>query len=143
MLKTNKIVSLILAVVLVVSMFTIAFTSTAALSDGETWTVAGAAGLCGSEWDPGDSNNRMSYNPENGNYEKVFTGIAAGTYEFKVINGIAWDNPEFNLTGSANYGGGNASVTVTADGSTVLVGCDGSKAYVSVTAGGDTPVDPT
>ena len=139
MLKTNKIVSLILAVVLVVSMFTVALTSTSALSEGETWVVAGEAGLCGAEWQmPPSDSNYMSYNPENGNYEITYTGIAAGTYAFKVVNGTVWGDPDYNLEGQANSSG-NASVTVTEDGSTVLVGCDGTKAYVTVTAGGDTP----
>ena len=142
MLKTNKLVSLILAVVLVVSMFTVALTSTSALSDGETWVVAGSGGLCGGEWQmPPSDSNYMSYNPENGNYEIVYNGIAAGTYEFKVVNGTTWGDPDYNLEGQAN-GGANGTVTVTEANSTVLIGCDGSKAYVQVTAGGDTPVVP-
>ena len=72
MLKTNKIVSLILAVVLVFSMFAV---STAALADGEVWTVAGAAGLCGSNWDPADSNNQMTWNADKAIYEKVYEGV--------------------------------------------------------------------
>lgn len=137
MLKTNKFVSLLLAIVLVVSMCTVAITSTAALAEGETWTVVGESGLCGSNWVPNDANNAMTFNAENNTYEKVFTGIAAGTYQFKVLNGTAWDEPDYNLEGQAN-GGANATVTVDADNSTVIVSTDGTKAYVEVKA--DEPV---
>ncbi len=140
MLKTNKIVSLVLAVVLVVSMFTVALTSTSALADGEIHVVAGAAELCGSAWDPSDTNNQMTWNAEKSIYEKVYYNVAAGSYEFKVTTNYGWDNGDFNLTGDAMYGGPNAVATVTEDGSTVTIGFDGTKALLDITAGsGETP----
>ncbi len=153
MLKTNKIVSLVLAVVLVVSMFTVALTSTSALADGEIHVVAGAAELCGSAWDPSDTNNQMTWNAEKGIYEKVYYNVAAGSYEFKVTTNYGWDNGDFNTTGDAMYGGPNAVATVTEDGSTVTIGFDGTKALLDITAGSgdvptpqpssdDTPVEP-
>ena len=138
MLKTNKIVSLILAVVMVFSMFAVA---ASALSEGEVWTVAGADGLCGSMWDPADSSNQMTWNADKGIYEKVYEGVAAGTYEFKVVMGTSWGT-EYNLQGDASMGGGNASVTVDVDGSTVTVGFDGTKALVEVAAP-SAPVETT
>ncbi len=77
-------------------------------------TVAGASGLCGSDWTPADSPNAMTLNGD-GKYEKTFTGIAKGTYEFKVTNG-SWD-----ANWGQSYNGGNASVTVAVAGSSVKV----------------------
>ncbi len=141
MSKTKKIISLVLVAMLVMAMATVALVSTSAMNADEFHVVAGAPELCGSNWDPADTNNQMTYNADKDVYEKVFTNVAAGTYEFKVTTGGAWDNGDFNLTGDAMYGGANASVTVDADGSTVTVGFDGSKALVTVTGATDAPVD--
>ena len=145
MSKTKKIISLVLVAMLVMAMATVAIVSTSAMSADEIHVVAGAAELCGSAWNPADTNNQMTYNAEKDIYEKVFTGVAAGTYEFKVTTNYGWDNGDWNLTGDAMYGGPNASVTVDVDGSTVIVGFNGAHATVEVVAGegGDTPVDPT
>lgn len=62
-----------------------------ATGDGNTYTVAGVAGLCGSEWNPGDTYNDMTFNAETGLYEKTFTGIPAGDYECKVAANHSWD----------------------------------------------------
>lgn len=80
-----------------------------------TFTVAGAAGLCGSEWVPTDSANDMTLNAD-GLYEKVFTNVAAGTYEFKVLANHAW-----TYSWGLNGGSSNASVTVAEAGSTVTI----------------------
>ena len=143
MSKTKKIISLLLTVALVMTMATVAIVSSSALADGEIHVVAGAAELCGSAWDPADTNNQMTWNADKGIYEKVFTNVAAGSYDFKVTTNYAWDQGDFNLDGDAMYGGPNATVTVDADGSTVTVGFDGTKALVEVTAGSDVPVDTT
>ena len=140
MSKTKKIISIVLAALLVMAMATVAVS---AMSADEIHVVAGAAELCGSAWDPADTNNQMTYNAEKDIYEKVFTNVAAGTYEFKVTTNYAWDQGDFNLEGDAMYGGANASVTVDADGSTVTVGFNGSNATVEVTAGSDVPVETT
>ena len=56
-----------------------------------SYTVAGVAALCGSEWNVGDTYNDMKLNPETGLYEKTFKGIPAGDYECKVAADHAWD----------------------------------------------------
>lgn len=99
----------------------------------DTYHVAGAEGLCGVNWDP--SANEMTAKAD-GTWEKQFTDVKAGTYEFKIATNGAWDNGEYNLEGDASSGGSNASVTVDADGSTVVVGFDGTKASVMVLAPG-------
>lgn len=107
-----------------------------------TYNVAGAAGLCGVEWDP--AANQMTDDGD-GTWSITFTGVAAGTYEFKVVQDGAWGNPDYNLEGSAN-GGVNASVTVAVDDATVIIGFDGEKAvveFVTAPATEDQPVvDP-
>lgn len=55
-----------------------------------TYTVAGVAALCGSNWDPADTNNVMTDNGD-GTYTKVYENVAAGSYEFKVTDGT-WNN---------------------------------------------------
>jgi len=88
------------------------------------FTVAGASGLCGTEWDVANTANDMTKN-DGGLYEKVFTNVAAGTYEFKVVLNHSWDK-------SWGVGTGNASVTVAEAGSTVTVTFD--PATMAVTA---------
>lgn len=95
-----------------------------------SYYVAGAEGLCGKNWDPAGS--PMTKN-DDGTYSVTFTGIAAGTYEFKVTNGT-WDD-SWNLEGSANDGAPNASVEVAENDSTVVVTFDGERASVEVKTG--------
>ncbi len=67
-----------------------------------TYVVAGAEGLCGTPaWDAGSEANKMTKLP-GGKYQKVFSNVAAGTYEFKITNGT-WDQ-------SWGVGGSNAKV---------------------------------
>ena len=61
-----------------------------------TYIIAGTAGLCGTEWTPEDTSNKMSLN-EDGLYEKYFIDVPAGTHKFKVTNG----------TWSSSWGGGD------------------------------------
>ena len=56
-----------------------------------TYTVAGVAGLCGSEWNVSDTNNDMTYNEETGMFELTITGVPAGSYECKVAANHSWD----------------------------------------------------
>ena len=91
------------------------------------YTVAGAEGLCGVNWDP--AQNVMT-NDGDGTWSITFTGVAAGTYEFKVVENGAWGNPDFNLEGNAAGGGANAKVEVLVDGATVIIGFDGEKAVI-------------
>ena len=49
--------------------------------------VAGSAGLCnGENWNPGAAVNKLVYDEATGEYVKVFSNVAAGTYEFKVAS---------------------------------------------------------
>lgn len=59
-----------------------------AAADG-TYIIAGSKGLCGSEWNPGDSNNAMTKNGDV--YTKTYANVKPGTYEFKVTDG-SWNN---------------------------------------------------
>lgn len=69
-----------------------------------TYTVAGVAGLCGSEWDVADTYNDMTLNEETGLYEKTFTGIPAGDYECKVAQDHSWNQSWGGDTGEfGNY----------------------------------------
>ncbi len=119
----KKLAALVAAVTTVVAMGTTVFAA-------DTYNVAGAEGLCGAGWDP--SQNQMTDNG-NGTWSKEFKDVKAGTYEFKVVLNGTWGT-EYNLEGDASSGGGNASVKVDVDGSTVVVGFDGTKATVKVEA---------
>ena len=137
MSKTKKIISVVLAAVLVMAMTTVAIVSFNALEDGAMHVVAGVPELCGAGntgtgWDPSDTANQMTFNADKGIYEKVYENVAAGEYAFKVTTGGAWDNGDFNLEGDAMYGGANAVATVTVDGSTVIIGFDGTKALLDI-----------
>ena len=94
------------------------------------YTVAGESALCGSNWDITDDANNMVKNAS-GIYEKVYTDVAAGTYEFKVVRDENW--------GSA-WPSSNYSLTVAEDGSTVTVTFDPATKTVSATA--EVPVVP-
>lgn len=59
-------------------------------TDG-TYTVAGVAALCGSEWNVSDTANDMTYNEETGLYELTIPGVPAGSYECKVALNHSWD----------------------------------------------------
>ena len=67
-----------------------------------SYYVAGSAGLCGVEWDPGATANKMADEDKDGVYTITYTGIAAGNYEFKVTNGT-WDESWGQNGGNANY----------------------------------------
>ena len=100
-----KKLSKILALALVLVMLTAAFVVTTNAAAGETWTVAGSSALCGSNWNPGDANNRMSYDAATDTYYKVYNNVAAGTYELKCVKGTSW---------GTEYPGSNYVVTVSA-----------------------------
>lgn len=84
-----------------------------------TYTVAGSSGLCGSEWDPSYANNDLVLNEETGLLTITFTGIAAGTYEFKICEDYGWSvSYGDSASGSPD---GNAIISVPADDTTVII----------------------
>ena len=88
-----------------------------------TWTVAGSAGLCGSEWSPADTANDMTKQSD-GSYTKVYENVAKGTYEFKVVRDHAWgtEYPSSNYSLTVSYA--KATVTITLNGTTVTAKVD-------------------
>ena len=125
----KKVLAAVLAATMIIgSMAVAAFAA-------DTYNVAGAEGLCGVDWDP--AQNQMKDNGD-GTYSCTFTGVKAGTYEFKIATNGAWDNGEYILEGDAASGGSNAKVTVDNDNSTVVVSFDGTKASVAVNPAADT-----
>ena len=122
MKKFRKAIVALLAMVMVLGC--LAVTASAA---EDTYNVAGAAGLCGTDWDP--AGNQMEKDGDV--WVKEFKDVKKGTYEFKVVLNGKWGT-EYNLEGDASSGGGNASVEVKEDGSTVVVKFDGTKASVTV-----------
>ncbi len=72
--------------------------------------VAGNSALCnGENWNPGAEVNKMTYDYVTGEYTKVFTNVAAGTYEFKVTQGD-WDKEFTNVDATCSdkgWEGGN------------------------------------
>ena len=125
----KKVLAAVLAATMIIgSMAVAAFAA-------DTYNVAGAEGLCGVDWDP--AQNQMKDNGD-GTYSCTFTGVKAGTYEFKIATNGAWDNGEYNIEGDASSGGSNAKVTVDNDNSTVVVSFDGTKASVAVNPAADT-----
>ena len=88
--------------------------------------VAGQAALCGSDWNCADSANGMSDKDGDGIYTKLYTGVAAGTYEFKVTNGT-WDSSWGKNGGQDNYQlvieSDNASLEIRFDSASCLIIC--------------------
>ena len=121
MRKLSKILVLALALAMLVAVFAI----TANAAAGQTWTVAGESGLCGSNWDTTDTNNDMTYDSATDSYVKVFQNVKAGTYQFKCAKDHAWNTA---------YPSSNKSVEVAKDGSTVTVTLKGTNVTVTVEA---------
>lgn len=92
-----------------------------------TFTVAGSGAHLGTEWDTGNTANDMTY--ADGVYTKVYTNVAAGSYELKVVRDHAW--------GTA-YPSANKAYKVETTGSTVTVTLKGTTVDIVVEA----PQDP-
>ena len=89
-----------------------------------TWTVAGEAGLCGGTgWNTADTNNDMTFDPQNNVWVKTYTGVEAGTYQFKVVRNHAW---------GLEYPAENYSLTVTLNNSTVIIKLNGQTVTAEV-----------
>lgn len=80
------------------------------------YRVAGAQALCGTNWDTNDTNNDMTDNGD-GTYTKVYTGVAAGTYEYKIAKtdgSWVWDSNNCSVTVTSEQAGSSgATVTIT------------------------------
>ena len=101
------------------------------------YTVAGSEGLCGTDWDTSDPFNEM-YILGDGTYEIVYLGIAAGTYEFKIVKNNSWDNGAWGADGGeANY-----VITVTEDNSIVNINFNPSTKAISANAAGVPEQEP-
>ncbi len=87
----KKSLAVLLAVMMLFSVMAIAVSAADETPDaGTTWIIAGTANLCGGDgWDPTDTSNALTKG-EDGIFTKTYTGLAEGTYEFKVTNG-SWD----------------------------------------------------
>ena len=96
----NKIFVFMLVAVLVVS-----FSAINVFAEN-TYVVAGVEALCGSNWNPTDANNKMTFDSGLGCYKKVYSNVpAANSYMLKVVaNGSDWhgdstgNNVTFNVT---------------------------------------------
>lgn len=81
----KKVISLLLSLMLVAAVFSPSAVSVYAA--GETYIVAGVAGLCGSTWDsnPETSPDNVMEMQADGTYVKVYTAVAVGSgYQLKV-----------------------------------------------------------
>ena len=97
------------------------------------YIVAGFGSLCGSDWNPGDRNNRMTDEDGDGIYTKTYTNVAAGTYELKVTTGSwsqSWGDPEK---------GSNYILNIEKDGTDVTVGFDTAQEKIIIFLDGDLP----
>ena len=92
------------------------------------YTIAGSDTLCGTSWDTNNTENDMEYDADAGVFKKVYSGLAAGSYEFKVVQDHSW---------SVNWGqggqnGANFVVEVANAGSTVTITLDGTNVTYTV-----------
>lgn len=92
------------------------------------YTVAGTGAHLGTEWDPSNSANDMEYDAAAGVFKKVYTGVAAGDYEFKITKDHSW---AVNW-GQGGQGGANFAVNVPTDGSTLTIIFNGSTVTYEV-----------
>ncbi len=122
----KKLISVALALVMVLSLSVAAFAA-------DTCIVAGVAALCGTDWNASDSNNAMTLNGEV--YEKVYSNVAAGDYQFKVVHNGNWKgNGDANVMFTVSA---PCDVTITynpADGTITYTGANVGKTAFKVNA---------
>ena len=79
------------------------------------YTVVGEAGLCGVNWDVSSALGDMSFS--GGVCKKVYTNVAAGTYEYKIVGNHSWSAYEYPVgmdnNASVAVGNNNSTVTIT------------------------------
>ena len=96
----------------------------------ETFNIAGDEALTGKNWD----NTANALTLSNGVYSISFTGIAAGTYSYKILENTAsleW-NSDY-VYGLRDASSNNGVVTVAEDDSTVTFSVDATTKAVTVT----------
>ena len=93
------------------------------------YTVAGTDNLCGTSWDTLNTANDMEYDAAAGVYKKVYSGLAQGSYSFKVVQDHSWG---VNW-GEGGPNGGNFTVDVTQNGGTLTIIFDGNAVSYEVT----------
>ena len=93
-----------------------------------TYIVAGVAGVCGSEWNPSDVANKMTY--ADGIYTITYKNVAAGKYSLKVTNGT-WEQ---SWGGTGENGNFDFEVTAASD---VTVEFNPAKGQVSLIIGNE------
>lgn len=91
-----------------------------------TYIIAGSTGLCGSDWDPADTANKMSL--VDGKYTKTYSNVAKGSYSFKVTDG-SWSNSWGKDGGEQNFA---FNVTAACD---VTITFNESTKAITVTGG--------
>lgn len=117
-MKTKRIVSIILSVLMACSVF--AGLSVAADDDANhTYTVVGDAAFLGAKWDPATAADDMTLQAD-GTYKITYTGVAkSDLYTVKVAQDHAWDVSFGATLGEANPA--NIEFSVPEDNSTVDV----------------------
>ena len=145
----KKALSLLLSMMLVVTSLVVTVMSVSAA--GATYLVAGSADLTGYTWvgvAADAPENVMTVNGD-GNYEKVFTNVAAGNgYQFKIVkNDTQWigvgdsgdDNFTFNVTEECDvtvtYNPSTNEITATGDG--VVIPTDLDIDYITAVGNGE------
>ena len=86
-----------------------------------SFTVAGTGAHLGTEWEPSNTANDMTY--ADGIWTKVYENVSAGTYSFKVARNHGWE---------VSYPGEDKSYTAVEDGSIVVITFNGSAVDVTV-----------
>lgn len=104
-----------------------------------TYTIAGNADLCTSNWDPADTNNDMTEISE-GVFQKVYTGVEIGAYEFKIAQDHSWGVSYGDPTDPNK----NLSVVVDEDNSTVTITFTEETKEVKIdVVAGEIPTQPS
>ena len=96
------------------------------------------AGFLGTAWDINSADNTL-VKGEDGTYTKVYEDVAAGDYEFKIVEDHSWT---VNFGADGVQDGANIPVKVEVDGSTVTISFKDGIPSVTVTAP-ETPDEPT
>lgn len=95
--------------------------------------VAGSGTLCGNSWDPGDTNNKMTKNEEDGTYSKTYNDVNSGSYEFKITDGYKPGSNSWNNSWGWNE---NNKPTITG-GIDSTIGNNGDNVKFTITAKSD------